>query len=161
MDEPDWEQDELQYGYSVYRPPTGGSWHLHIGITNLKYDCHLLGRRTDILAVVQFFESGAIRRSPSFYLTLDGEGVEIAFGELIWDSNWGSQASALGSSAPLPFERPSADAKAEAVHIQREIIPLLYASDSMQAAVAEIVHRQRHLHIASRERFMPSGEENV
>jgi hypothetical protein len=126
-----WDADLLEYGYVLDRPSDGGWWHLHFGRSAQFYHCDLLGRRTDILASVQRFAAGAVAESPRFILTLDGEGVELAEAEAGLDFRWG--------------DRPAdPELVAEALHFQREIMPLVYDSAAFQRAAAEVVARQRH-----------------
>jgi hypothetical protein len=80
-----WDREALDYGYVVFRPPTGGWWHMHFGRAAVAYDCDLLGRCTNIFARVQHFDTGAVAQSPAYTLTLDGEGVEMR----LWlDCGW-------------------------------------------------------------------------
>jgi hypothetical protein len=129
-----WDEDALEYGYVVERPPAGGWWHLHFGRAAAEYECALLGRATNILGCVQLFSRGAVRQSAQYLLTLDGEGIEHPAGDLRLDYSWGRDAN-------------DAELSAEARHFQHEVMPLLYESEAMQRAVAEIVHRRQHLRL--------------
>ena len=88
------------------------------------------------MASAQRFAAGAVARSPQFLLTLDGEGVELAVDKAELTFGWGR----------LPAD---AEFVAESLHLQREIMPLLYNSSAFQQAVAEIVARQRHLRVVA------------
>lgn len=127
-----WDDDSLEYGYVVTRPPDGGWWHLHFGRAAVAYDCELLGRRSEVFAVVQHFGAGAVARSPQYVLTLDGEGVDRPARDLGLDCRWGRDAG-------------DAELADDARRFQREVMPLLYDSPAMQGALAEIVNRGRHL----------------
>lgn len=129
-----WDDDALDYGYVVTRLPGGGWWHLHFGRADVEYDCQLLGRSTDVLALVQRFGTGCVRLSPRYLLTLDGEGVPS---EIPLNTNWDQ----LGNG-----EQNAGDA----AHFQTAIMPLLYDSGAMQQALASLVeHGQHHRLIAN------------
>jgi hypothetical protein len=131
-----WDEDTLEYGYVLDRIAGGGWWHLHFGRSGWSYHCDLLGRRTKILASVERFAAGAVAESPRFLLTLDGEGVGLTEAEAGLDFRWGDRPA-----DPL--------VAAEALHFQREIMPLLYDSPAFQRAAAEVVARQRHLRVVA------------
>jgi hypothetical protein len=139
-----WDDDSLEYGYIVTRPPDGGWWHLHFGRAAVAYDCELLGRQTDVLAVVQHFAAGAAARSPQYVLTLDGEGVERSMSDLKLDFRWDRDAD---------DDQLAGDAR----HFQREVMPLVHDSPAMQHAVAEIVHRDRHLRLVAAGKLRAAG----
>jgi hypothetical protein len=131
-----WDENSLEYGYVLSRASEGGWWHLHFGRSSWVYHCELLARRTDVLVCVQRFSVGAMAQSPRFLLTLDGEGVELSAEEVEMDFRWG--------------QRPEvADLVAEALHFQREIMPLLHDNSAFQQAAAEIVARQRYSRVAA------------
>jgi hypothetical protein len=131
-----WDEDTLEYGYVLDRPAGGVWWHLHFGRSAWSYHCDLLSRRTEMLACVQRFAARAIAASPWFLLTLDGEGVELPETDAGLDFQWG--------------DRPAdPDLAAEALHFQREVMPLLNDSPAFQRAVAEVVARQRHLRLVA------------
>ena len=127
-----WDDDTLEYGYVLARPPEGGWWHLHFGRCAVCYPCELLGRPTDILACLQWFAAWAVTKSPQFLLTLDGEGVNLPAAVPPPDFAWGRGAD------------PS-----EAAHFQRSVMPLLYDSPVFQSAAAEVVRSQRHLRVVT------------
>jgi hypothetical protein len=131
-----WDEESLECGYVLARPPEGGWWHLHFGRSDMSYHCELLGRRTDILACIQWFIAGAIAKSPQFILTLDGEGVELAPNEPRLDF-----ASGQGTTA--------SEVLADAHYFQREVMPLLYDSPPFQRAAAEVVRCQQHLRVVT------------
>lgn len=131
----DWGEDLLEYGYVLDRM-AGGWWHLHIGRSARSYHCELLDRRTDILACVQWFATGAVAESPQFLLTLDGEGVELPAAEVGLDFRWG--------------DRPAdPELAAAARQFQRDVMPLLYDSPAFQRAAAELLARQRYLRVVA------------
>src|SRR5262249_27305450 len=105
--------------------------------------CDLLGRRTTIVACVQRFTAGAIPQSPRFFITLDGEGVELPASEGVLDCEWGRWSG-------------DADLIAVALHFQSEVMPWLHDCSAFQRAAAEVVTRQRHLRLVAPDKLSPA-----
>ena len=121
-----WDKDSLEDGYVLARPADGTWWHLHFARTGWEYQSELLGRRTEILACVQRFAAGGVAQSPQFLLTLDGEGVEFSAEETGLDFQWGQQPA-------VP------ELLTEALHFQREVLPLLHISKAFQRATERLM----------------------
>ncbi|MEX2214549.1 MAG: hypothetical protein WD768_10500 [Phycisphaeraceae bacterium] len=126
----------MDYGYVVARSPDDGWWHMHFGRGTVEYDCEMLGRCTNIFAVVQHLERGGVAKSPQYILTLDGEGVDRPVSDLALDFLWSGIAGVPGFAD-------------EAIRFQQEVIPLLHSSEPMQLAVATIVQSDRHLRLVA------------
>jgi hypothetical protein len=122
-------EDALDYGYVVDRLPDHSWWHMHFGRSAWWYQCALLGRRTNVMASLQWFAPGVKKIGSPFILTLDGEGVGMNQTKLKLDFHWDMDSQV----------------RAEGIEFQQQVMPLLYDSPEFQKAVVRIIKQLKHL----------------
>ncbi|HEX8913284.1 MAG TPA: hypothetical protein VF796_13065 [Humisphaera sp.] len=71
------DEDDPAYGVLFVAGGDKSNWIGHLCRTDLRYHSRLLGRPTRLLLSVFWAGIGALRRSPTYYLTLDGAGVTL------------------------------------------------------------------------------------